>query len=325
MNRSQLPSWPTSTYVSLRWKFVYVSVPKAACTSIKWLIAEVQDEDATVFHRSASSQTSRTATIHRRQLWRRTPMLHDLDDAQLAEISPDNGWFVFATTRHPTARLWSGWQSKFLLREPLFVADYEKEPWYPPLPSTTDDVVEGFSRFVAAIAADPKQKIMKDRHFIAQERLLRSKRMTYSATYDTAEIPAMLSDWTAHLTAQGWSGTLDPIRTNETPLEPVRRALSEPVMAAIDTIYGRDFRAFGYADPLPRRVRDDDYPDIVFPPIAMIAERAERVGDLSLLTQAARGNLRRRTVPVRAKPTRLHRAYRKTRRRLRRLRRRLGR
>ena len=50
MRREDLPPHKTATYVLPRWKVVYVSVPKAACTSIKWLIAELQEEDPARFH-----------------------------------------------------------------------------------------------------------------------------------------------------------------------------------------------------------------------------------------------------------------------------------
>ena len=122
MRRDQLPQHPTATYVMPRWRAMYVSVNKAACTSLKWLVAEVQAEDPERFHGSLSSELSRTMTIHRRDLWEHTPMAREMPDEKLDAISPDEGWFVFGVVRHPTARLFSAWQSKLLLREPWWVA-----------------------------------------------------------------------------------------------------------------------------------------------------------------------------------------------------------
>jgi hypothetical protein len=45
MRRDQLPPHKTATFVMPAYKAVYVSVPKAACTSLKWLVAGVQGED----------------------------------------------------------------------------------------------------------------------------------------------------------------------------------------------------------------------------------------------------------------------------------------
>src|SRR3954471_15637435 len=102
MKRSQLPPHRTATYVLPKWKVVYVSVPKAACTSLKWMIAGLQGENTQNFYRSVSREVTSATTIHRRGKWHKTQMLHELPDSQLAEISPDNGWFLFTMTRHPT-------------------------------------------------------------------------------------------------------------------------------------------------------------------------------------------------------------------------------
>src|SRR5918997_2795644 len=103
MQRDQLPPHKTATYVLRRYKTVYVSVNKAACTSLKWLIADLQGESRERFHRSLSREVSRTMTIHRRSLWQNTPMAKWMSDDELAALGDD--WFVFCVVRHPTARL----------------------------------------------------------------------------------------------------------------------------------------------------------------------------------------------------------------------------
>src|SRR4051812_27284894 len=117
MQRDQLPRFrPAANYVLPQWKLVYVSNPKAACTSIKWILADLQGVEAERFYRTIRYETTRATTIHReRQVWGETPRLRNLSDEQLAEITPENGWFVFTASRHPATRLWSGWQSKLLL------------------------------------------------------------------------------------------------------------------------------------------------------------------------------------------------------------------
>ena len=82
MRRDQLPPHKTATYVMTRWRAVYVSVNKAACTSMKWLVADIQGERPEQFHVSLSREVGRAMTIHKRSLWERTPMLHRLPRAQ---------------------------------------------------------------------------------------------------------------------------------------------------------------------------------------------------------------------------------------------------
>src|SRR5215207_9843659 len=163
MRRDQLPPHKTATFVMLRYKAVYVSVNKAACTSLKWLVADLQGESAERFHTSLSREVSRAMTIHRRQLWRHTPMLHEL----------------------------------------FWVDNFGHEPWFPRIPRSTDDIVEDWLRFAAAMREQPDHPIMRNRHLAPQKRMLVPDRMPYSRIYETRRIPQLLEDLERHLLAQG--------------------------------------------------------------------------------------------------------------------------
>ncbi len=282
MRREELPPHKSATYVLQRWKVVYVSVPKAACTSLKWLIAELQGEDPHRFHTALTQEVGRAMTIHRRRRWQRTPMLHRLPDQELAEISPERGWFMFAVVRHPAERLWSAWQSKFLLREPRWVKRFGDEPWFPRVPSTTADVVEDFQRFARSLADDPEQAVMRDRHFQPQSRLLSPDRTPYTRVYKTREIPELLRDLAAHLRARGWDGSLELEARNETPLRPLASMFTPETTAAVLGVYGEDFERFGYDRVEPKALEpSDEYDDAALRMIARLAERGERIGDLA--------------------------------------------
>src|SRR3954447_14055595 len=143
MQRDQLPTLrQAANYVLPRWKLVYVSNPKAACTSIKWLLADLQGVEPKLIYKTLRPETTPDCTIHhgKRDDWPETPRLNTLTDEQLASITPKNGWLVFSASRHPAARLWSAWQSKLLLRQPSYVGKFGSEPWFPRLPSTSDEV-----------------------------------------------------------------------------------------------------------------------------------------------------------------------------------------
>ena len=285
MKRAQLPRQRRiATYVLPRWKLVFVSTPKAACTSVKWMLADLQGIDPAVFHRSLSSETTRATTIHQaRFVWgEETPRLAQLSDDQLREITPDNGWFVFAMSRHPALRLWSAWQSKVLLREPRFVRDFGDQPWFARVPTSSDDVFSDWFRFVEAAAAQPDSAIMRDVHFRPQTALLRYGVTPYDRIYDTADFALMLKDVTAHLEAQGWRGELWVPRSNETPLPALRRAFPPDVTEAIRRIYARDYRLLGYGRTQPPRLAvAEEYPETLVAAVGMLVERAERIGDLS--------------------------------------------
>jgi hypothetical protein len=290
MRRDQLPPHKTATYVLPRWKVVYVSVPKAACTSIKWLIADIQGEEPNRFHRSLTREVARATTIHRRLSWRHTPMLHRLPEGDLAAVSPDGGWFVFAVVRHPSARIWSAWQSKFLLQEPRWVEQFGAEPWFPRIPHSTTDVVEDFQRFVRSIAETPEQAVMRDRHLWPQTRLLTPERTPYTRIYKTADIPELLDDLAAHMRGQGWSGELRLSSSNEAPLRPLRLMFTPEVLAGIGVVHGEDFERFGYESVEPDAYEPSEtYADSTLREVARLVERNERIGDLAMRAQRLNG------------------------------------
>lgn len=278
-----------------RWRAVYVSVNKAACTALKWLVADIQGESRERFHRSLSREVSRTMTIHRRSLWQNTPMAKWMTDEELEPISPENGWFIFGVVRHPTARLFSAWQSKLLLREPWWwVDEFGSEPWFPRVPESGDDVVEDFVRFVRAVAQNPEQRVFRNRHFAPQTGLLAVDRMPYTRIYRTTEIPQLLEDFERHLRAEGWEGEpLTLARANETPLKPIASLFTPEVLEASAELYRADFETFGYDDPLPAGIDPSDrYDPAAIAEVGRLIERAERIHDLAIQGQELKNQLR---------------------------------
>jgi sulfotransferase famil protein len=293
MRRDQLPPHKTACYVMPRWKAMYVSVNKAACTSLKWLVADIQEESRERFHRSLSREVSRTMTIHRRSLWQNTPMAKWMTDDELAAIGDD--WFVFGVVRHPTARVFSAWQSKLLLREPWWwVDEFGEETWFPRVPVSGDDVVEDFVRFVRAIAQNPELRVFRNRHFAPQHYLLAADRMDYTRIYRTSEIPALLTDFERHLREQGWEGEpLQLARANETPLKPIPSLFTPEVLDAARELYRADFAAFGYDDPMPGGLDPSDtYSEASIAEVGRLIDRSERIHDLALRAQELNNELR---------------------------------
>ena len=306
MRRDQLPPHKTACYVMPRWKAVYVSVNKAACTALKWLVADVQEESRERFHRSLSREVSRTMTIHRRSLWQNTPMAKWMTDEELTAISPADGWFVFGVVRHPTARLFSAWQSKLLLREPWWwVDEYGEEAWFPRVPADGGEVVEDFVRFVRAIAQNPEQRVFRNRHFAPQHGLLAVDRMNYTRIYKTAEIPELLEDFERHLRAQGWEGErLTLARANETPLKPIPSLFTPEVLEAASELYREDFAAFGYDDPLPDGIDPTDaYDPASIAEVGRLVERSERIHDIAVQAQELKAALREEKAKAKRKPS----------------------
>jgi hypothetical protein len=58
-----------------QWKIVYITTPKAACTSLLGMFASLQGESLDAAHASLAPEVTRTATVHDFTLWHHTRAL----------------------------------------------------------------------------------------------------------------------------------------------------------------------------------------------------------------------------------------------------------
>jgi hypothetical protein len=266
------------------WKIVYVPVPKAACTSTLWTLAEIQEEARDPSHMPPSAAVTRALLVHEPAFWGHTPRLQDLSSPKLDALRSDGNWLTFTITRHPVNRLWSAWQSKLLMREPRFVRDFGACEWFPRIPRSARDVVEEFRRFVAALAADP-ELLRADRHWQPQVELLQLERVGFTHVGTTSDHAQTLRVLEGHLTASGWLGELHARRENATLLPAdAFAAIDDATRQTIETIYADDIELLGYD-----AARAPDDRDAVFDPllaeqlvagVRAIAARHERITDL---------------------------------------------
>jgi hypothetical protein len=225
-------------------RVMFVQVNKNACTSLKWMIAEIAGEDLAGFGPSLGAAAGDEDDIHDRRQWRRTPRLDELDPDVRSQIHPDNGWFVFAVTRDPRSRLFSAWQSKLLLENPGYTS-FKKEPWYPRHPASTESVVEDFAKFVDLFVREPDHRIRGDGHFRDQVELLHEDVVTYTHIYDVRDLGRLKADLRQHLDRLGWTGEFTLPRLNDTPLRANTLVLDNDLDAQIQRIYAADFERFG--------------------------------------------------------------------------------
>lgn len=234
------------SYVLPEHKVMFASVAKNACTSIKWLLADLSRQDPERFHQTFAMVSDPADTIHQRELWRGIEKYDVADEAQRAEVNAANGWFVFGVVREPRARLFSAWQSKFLNHDPWY-ARYAHEPFYPALPTSTADVVGSFAEFVRFLAENPEHPLATtDTHFAAQAALLQTWRVGYSRIYDVSEVGELVGDLHAHLARLGKDRPeLQLARDNSTPLKAHRLLFADGVGELVDARYAADLAEFG--------------------------------------------------------------------------------
>jgi hypothetical protein len=232
------------TYAAVDARVLFVQVNKNACTSLKWMMAGIAGEDLAAFGPSLGAAARDADDIHDRRQWLRSPRLDQLDPELRAQIHPDHGWFVFAVTRDPRARLFSAWQSKLLLDNPGYTS-FRKEPWYPRHPATCESVVEDFATFVDLLVREPQYRIRGDGHFRDQVELLHEDVVTYTHLYDVRDLGRLQVDLRNHLDQVGWTGELILPRLNDTPLRANGPVFGNGVGERITEMYAADFERFG--------------------------------------------------------------------------------
>jgi Sulfotransferase family len=257
-------------------KIVFLPIPKGGCTSTLWLLSELAGIPAETFLHSTLPEVSPSLTVHDMSLWGEGRRLADYEGEERRRVLEEEGWFRFTVVRHPGRRLWSAWQSKILLREPRFVAQFGEEPWFPRLPEDPLEVVEGFRRFVAALPGGA----VEDVHWAVQRGLAKQLPLSHVGRIERLDDTlALLSEHTGR--------ELGPAarRENRVALPVPPFAYDEAARGILLTLYAEDFEHYGYeADPLTRDERiEEEWASAVAPLLPLLRdtiERNTRIGQL---------------------------------------------
>jgi Sulfotransferase family len=220
-------------------RVLFLPVPKAGCTSILWLLAELAGMDAELFSRSARPEVSRAMAVHDMSLWRPEHRLAHYDDDARAELLAAEGWLRFAVVRDPRTRLWSSWQSKLLMREPRFADAFGDEPWFPRVPRRPADLVDDFRTFVEAVGDGRAHDV----HWAPQTQLTEQLALDHVGRVEQLQetIDVVLSH-------AGAAHDRDLAPANTSVIAMPRAAYDDAAAAVLQRVFRSDFAAYGY-DP----------------------------------------------------------------------------
>lgn len=279
-------------------KIVYMTVAGSGCTAVHWMLADLAGEDLESFYDAPGAQHSRLMTVHgTRARWRRAVALPELSAEQLAEISVDNGWFVFTVVRDPWSRFWSAWQSTFLVRH-TSSEGYAGESWYPSVASSQEQVVKDFRAFLDAEPWAHDPRLSEDADFLPQVQAVRPGAVSYSRVYDREHLDELFADLRSHLEAVG--RPVDELYVplvDETPLPLVSAVLEEGAGEVIAELYADDLAEYGDRWSLERlRTGPGTWSDDALKHAAYLTVANERIGDLSRQTLMYRRRWRRTTL-----------------------------
>ena len=243
-----LPDFLTwNSCVSQERKLFYVATPKVACTSLKWWFAELEGVAEAVRQLKTSSETDPELVIHD-SLNIVAPQLSLHSQEQLQEIKT-GGFFSFALVRNPYKRLFSAWQSKILLREPLQIEAYLDQAFVTCPIKTMLDVAAAFECFLEYLntyeAGD-----FQDWHWAPQYELLKPQLFPYSAVSKIEDTGGLNEALRAHL-GDAYVNPFTSSKANESLIPYLPEFISPRSKALIELLYADDFEFFDYSTELP--------------------------------------------------------------------------
>ena len=270
------------TIVLAEQRVLYLPVPKAGWTTVGWILAEVAGLPSDLFEHSMLPGVSTSLTIHDMNLWGHGYRLADYEGEERERILTEEGWFRFSVVRNPSPRLWSGWQSKLLLREPRFFDMFCEEPWFPRIPDQPEDMVEDFRRFAAAVAAGDAVDV----HWAVQSELL--DRLPIEHVGRLEKLDETLALLREHVGGANWP--TEQRQENRTPVPLPPAAFDEEAAAALNGHYAEDFERYGYepAAPTADTAGMKKWSEQVAPLLPIIKDTIDKHARIGQLYQVAR-------------------------------------
>lgn len=269
------------TYIAPERRVLYISVNKNACTSLKWMMADLAGEDLSAFSSGLMPFVSDDEAVHDPRQWKvARPLTKAMKRRTWAEIHPDNGWFVFGVVRDPRLRFFSAWQNKILMENPV-TTQWRSEPWFPRHPVTEQTIIEDFARFTEFMEQNPGHKLRaKDGHFRSQVTMLMQHVVPYSRIYEISEIGQLRADLSAHLKAVGRPRELYLPRANHTPLRARGALFDNGVRESIERMYADDFEQLGDLWDFTPTMNAPAWTPEALAEVDLVASLSHRMGDL---------------------------------------------
>lgn len=237
-----------NSFLSERRKLLYVATPKVACTSIKWWFAALEGASREILNSRESNESDPDLVVHD-EFHKVAPSVTGLSAESLQEALTSDEFFRFAVVRNPYKRIFSAWQSKLLLREPLQAPLYRDKDFYSLPIDSYEDLRRSFEAFLLHLIEFEAPQFW-DAHWTPQASLLRPDLIAYTAIGRIENIGGLETALLNHLGA-GFVSPFSVRRTNESliPYDPA--LLSDKSVALIRELYKTDFFLFDYSTEPP--------------------------------------------------------------------------
>lgn len=274
-----------SGYRSDRYKIFYVSTPKVACTSLKWWFASLEGKVQALRSLTDSAESDPDLIIHGNNFHSLAPEVTGLGPDALGDTLSSDDFFKFAIVRNPYKRLFSAWQSKLLLQEPLQVAPYKSYDFFHHSLRDANDLALAFEGFLEHLANNEAPHYW-DLHWTPQVNLLRPDLIEYSKIFkieQSQELGQALTEWVGNYIPSPFAGR----RANESLIPYLPEFVTPRSAELIRLLYAQDFQVFDY-DQEPPAAKDTFSAEqlaVAFKAIRTIRARHQRLGERNLQCQ----------------------------------------
>lgn len=266
-------------FVSKQFKLLYVATPKVACTSLKWWFASLEGYFPKMSEIVESIESDPDLVIHDRfPVF--APEITGLNAENLAIPMYSDEYFRFAVVRNPYKRIFSAWQSKLLLREPLQSTPYIKYDFFWMPIKNAHDIASAFEAFLVHLVSQEAPNYMDD-HWTPQATILRPDLISYTQLVQIENSQKLTLALANHL----GPNSPDPFSSyhkNESLIPYSPRFFTKKAIALIQSLYKEDFQVFGYDNVLPRSKYEfsSQQLDIAIQAIHLIRGRHERLAQI---------------------------------------------
>lgn len=271
-------SW--NSWLSTRYKLLYIGTPKVACTSLKRWFASLEGLSRELFESADSQESSLELVIHD-AFYKVAPTVAGLTLEAITEPLKSPEYFRFAVVRNPYKRLFSAWQSKLLLQEPLQSSPYEDCAFFQYPIQNADDITDAFEGFVEHLTQKESPDFW-DIHWTPQALLLRPDLISYSKLAQIENVNELSTALKAHLGPEVPDPfEISPVNKSLIPFLP--EFISDRAAELIISLYDEDFKLFGYSYDKPEtKVKfTSEQLDISLRAVGLIRDRHQRIGQIS--------------------------------------------
>lgn len=282
-----------NSFYSAKHKLVYISVPKAACTTLKWWFAALEGAASELLAATDSIECDPELVIHD-NFYKVAPSVTGLPFELLSEVLTSETNFRFAVVRNPYKRIFSAWQDKLLLCEPSNIPPYRGCKFLNISIESASDIADSFEAFLEHLMNHEAPNYW-NHHWTPQTMLLRPDLVSYTMISKIESLSDLSQSLANHLPP----GTPNPFSTRHANknLIPYRREfISDRSVELIRFLYRMDFDVFDYDLEPPKSDKEfsSDQLEVALHAIEIIRGRHQRIGEIRSTLQARMAILEQR-------------------------------